>query len=429
MRRVLIVCYYFPPTPSAGSVRMRGLVRYLPHWGWQATVVTPRREGRDLERWPVIESDDADMAAALKRRLGLRTDAALKDLIGGTARAPASGWRLRARMIDAVKGVIAVPDTNRGWIPLAVATARGALDAVPHDVLITSSPPPSAHVVGRRLVEDLDLPWVADLRDLWSDDRFSTAPAWRKALDRHLERRTFSHAAALVTVSEPLARDLSAFHPGHRVDTIVNGFDPELVNPGEELTPELTITHTGTLHQGRRDPTMLLEAVRDLVAAGEVDRDRIRIRLYCRHEPWLDALVADHHLGDVVELPSWTDQDAVVRAQRQSQLLLLLHWGGVREEGVYTAKVFEYLAARRPILLIGGSRGVLARLLEETGAGVHVHRPDHLREVLRGLWRDYRSSGAVAWRGRPEAVERYSQVRMAGDFATLLDDVSRRSSP
>jgi glycosyltransferase involved in cell wall biosynthesis len=232
-----------------------------------------------------------------------------------------------------------------------------------------------------------------------------------------------------VTVSEPLARDLQTLHPDHRVATILNGFDPELVNPGEELTSELTITHTGTLHQGRRDPTMLLEAVRDLLAAGAIDRDRLRIRLYCRHEPWLDALVAGHGLDDVVELPSWTDQESVVRAQRRSQVLLLLHWGGVREEGVYTAKVFEYLAARRPILLIGGSRGVLARLIEETGAGVHVHRPDHLREVLRGLWGEYRSTGSVAWRGRPETIERYSQVRMAEDYASLLEAVSRRRTP
>ena len=134
-------------------------------------------------------------------------------------------------------------------------------------------------------------------------------------------------------------------------------------------------------------------------------------------------------MWNVVETPEWAPQDQVRRAQRRSQALLLLHWGGEREAGIYTAKLFEYLAARRPILQLGGPRGVITRLLDETGAGLHVTTPEGLEAVLLGWWREIADEGRVRWRGDPESIARYSHRRMAREFAGLLDRVSARRSP
>jgi glycosyltransferase involved in cell wall biosynthesis len=368
-----------------------------------------------------VETDDADMAARVKRALGLDSGAALKDLVGPSTTAPTAGLRLKARLIDTIKGVFAFPDTNRGWISIAAAAARQALLQQEFDLVLTTSPPPSAHVAGRRIKAESHVPWVADLRDLWSDDRFSTAPRWRRAIDRRFEQRTLAEADALVTVSEPLASELRQLHPGVPTHTVLNGFDPDLVNPGEALPDVMTLTHTGTYHQGRRDPSLLFQAVGNLVRRGSISRDRFRIRLFVKHEPWLSAMAEKHDVTDLLDLVPWGSFEDALQAQRQSHVLLLLHWGGPREAGVVTAKVFEYLAARRPILVLGGGPGALRDILDDTGGGLQITSVDELEKQLSAWWSEFERTGTIAWSGDPQRIKRYSHVRMIQEFADVFE--------
>ncbi len=422
-RRVLILSYYFAPTPSAGAVRMGGLVKYLPSEGWHTTVLTPGHPGRPPATPDIVETGDADMAVSIKSALGLDSGAALKDLVGGGATAPGSGLRLKARVIDTLKGLVAFPDTNRGWISIATAAAREVIAEQAFDLVLTTSPPPSAHVAGRRIKVAGGLPWIADLRDLWSDDRYSTAPGWRRTIDRRLEQRTLGKADALVTVSEPLAEELRRLHPGVPTHTVLYGFDPDLVNPGEPLPDVFTITHTGTYHQGRRDPSLLFEAAGNLIRQGRLPRGRFRIRLFVKHEPWLLAMAERYGVADLLDLVPWGSFEDAIRAQRRSHVLLLLHWGGPREAGVVTAKVFEYLAARRPILVLGGGPGALHDLLDDTGGGLQITSVDRLEDQLLSWWGEFERTGAIAWRGNSERIESYSHVRMAREFAEVFESV------
>ena len=424
-RRVLILSYYFAPTPSAGAVRMGGLAKYLPDEDWEVTVVTPHRDDRP-ENPSIVETADADLAVTIKRRLGMDTGAALKDLVAGETAAPASGLRLRARLIDFAKGLIAVPDTNRGWISIAARAAVQAHREHPFDLVLTTSPPPSVHVAGARISKRSALPWVADLRDLWSDDRYSTAPRWRRALDRRIEQRTFAAASALVTVSPPLADELRELHPNAEVHTVFNGFDPDRVNPGTPLSDVFAITHTGTYHQGRRDPSILFEAAGNLIRRGLIPPERFRIRLFVKHEPWLMVLAERHGVAPLVDLVPWAAPEKMIEAQRRSQILLLLHWGGPREAGIVTAKVFDYLAARRPILVLGGNEGALRTLIEETAGGLQLGTVEAIEEQLTAWWREFERTGSVAWHGDPEIVGRYSHRRMAREFAEIFETVLSR---
>jgi glycosyltransferase involved in cell wall biosynthesis len=267
---------------------------------------------------------------------------------------------------------------------------------------------------------------VADLRDLWSQDHNSTAPGWRRRIDRLIERRTFRNAAALVTVSPPLAQDLGSLHAAVPVHSILNGFDPEETAVDHRPDPVFTLTHTGTFYQGRRDPTLLFEAVANLIDRGDVPKDGIRIRLFARHEPWVGRLAERHGVAHAVELLPWGSRQRSLEAQRTAQVLLLLHWGGHKERGVYTGKIFEYLAARRPILMIGGADGVLSELIHETQAGVHVTDQPSLEQALLRFWREFEHQGEVRWRGRDDLVDRFSHRRMAEEYARLLDDVVDR---
>lgn len=402
---------------------MGGLVKHLPAFGWQTTVLTPKHSDRHPEATEIVETNDADMAVRLKQFLGMDSNAALKDLVSGEAKVPATGLRLKARLIDTLKGLVAFPDTNRGWVSIATKAAHQLLAEQKFDVVLTTSPPPSAHVAGRLIKDRSAIPWVADLRDLWSDDRFSTAPRWRRVIDRRYEQRTLRHADALVTVSDPLAEELRGLHPSVPIHTVLNGFDPDLINPGEPLPDIFTITHTGTYHQGRRDPSLLFEATGNLVRSGRLPQDRFRIRLFAKHEPWLLALAGQHGIAENIELVPWGSFDDAVRAQRQSHVLLLLHWGGPKEAGVVTAKVFEYLAARRPILVLGGGPGTLVDLLNDTGGGLQVTSVDNLERQLVTWWNEFERTGSVGWNGDQGKIDNYSHVRMAREFVEVFDAV------
>jgi glycosyltransferase involved in cell wall biosynthesis len=422
---LLLPCYHFPPVASVGSVRVGALAKYLPRHGWDVTVVTPARAGRTIAHASVIETVDKDRARALKRLFGWRGDLALKDQVGAETGSPTWSARARAFAIEVAKAIVLFPDANRAWASIAVEAGRTAAARAPFHAVLTSSPPVSAHLAGARLSRELGLPWVADLRDLWTDDHNSRSPAWRKRFERRLERRTLGRAAALVTVSAPLVETLTPWYPDLPVHAILNGFDPDHAGPATRLDDRFTICHTGTFYQGRRDPTPLFDALRSLLERSRIDRARVRVRLLSRDEPWLRREIETRGLADVVLLEPWVAWTAALAAQREAQILLLLHWGGPEERGVYTGKIFEYLAARRPILLVGGGDGVLSDLLAETGAGVHVRDPASLERQLGQYWDEYRATGSVVYRGDPARIERYSHDRMAREFAAVLDAAVR----
>ena len=109
--------------------------------------------------------------------------------------------------------------------------------------------------------------------------------------------------------------------------------------------------------------------------------------------------------------------------QRESQVLLVLPWNDPRETGHHSAKLFEYFAAERPILAVGGSRGVLTETLEETHAGVHALSKEQLREFLLNAYAEYKKSGHVSYSGDRRAIEQYSHPEMARSYAQLLDGI------
>ena len=292
------------------------------------------------------------------------------------------------------------------------------------DAILTTSPPISAHLIGRKTKEMFGCPWVANLRDLWSQN-LAQGNDLVRLLERPVERRTLRDADALVSVSEPWAARLQECYPDKSVFTITNGFDADDFRPRPQaLTPKFTITYTGRLYQGKRDPTPLFEAIQELIREGRVSGEAIRVRFYGSIEPWLPALLRTFGLEDIVELAGTVSREEALRRQRESQILLTLCWTDLRETGQHTGKVFEYLGAKRPILAIGGSRGVVTELLGRTRTGVHAQSKEELKNTLLGWYDEYRQTGLVLYRGEERELDLYTHEQMASRFAEVLDGVS-----
>lgn len=425
-RRVLVIAYYFPPRPGVGSLRAKGLAKYLPEYGWEPIILTAALPEKPESRFKVVETPyPGDVTAYWKRKLGLAADKGFQEQIG-IPRALREGKTsfFTRRVITLAKAFIAYPDDQKTWYPFAVSAGRDLLKMEKFDALISSSGPVTCHLIARELKARYEIPWIADFRDLWTQNHYYPYGSLRLMFERRLELKTLALADALVTVSEPLAERLMSLHKNKRVLVIPNGFDPDDVAQAP-LTKEFTITYTGTLYEGKRDPALLFQAVRELIVDGTIDPLDIRIRFYGEAPYWLEQQVRHYQLGGIVGLHRKVPRDVALAKQRESHVLLLLSWDDPREVGVYTGKIFEYLAAKRPILALGGPGGAVAQLLRETGAGIHVRSLEDLKALLKSWYKEYKLEGEVKYKAQWEIVQKYSHREMAKKFAHLLDEVTR----
>lgn len=422
-KRVLIVTYYFPPRLHVASLRLRGLAKYLPEFGWAPLILTAALPGAPDQRFQVIQTPyPGDATSLLKKKLHLRPDKGFQEQVGIPLAIRQGKRSFTSKVMTFVKGVIAYPDEQKGWHPFAVKTGIELLQEGNFNALISSSGPMVTHLIAKDLKARHHIPWIADLRDLWTQDHYYPYGFLRKWCERRLELKTLSWADALVTVSEPLAEKLSTLYRKKPVFAIPNGFDPDEARSAP-LTKAFTITHTGQLYRGKRDPGLLLKALHELITERVIDPNAPKVRFFGPTQYWLEQEIKRHRLEEIAKQYGIVPREVALMKQRESQVLLLLNWDDPREQGVYTGKIFEYLAARRPILAIGGVKGVVGELLEETGAGVHISNLLDLEEVLRSWYREYEIRGQVPYQGRDDQIAKYSHHEMARKFARVLNSV------
>jgi glycosyltransferase involved in cell wall biosynthesis len=428
MRKVLIITYHFPPRPTVGSVRLRGLAKYLPEFGWEPIILTAELPGDPDPQFKVIQTPYRDIIRYWKRRLGLDPDKMTRQQFGDNS------YGVKSRLVKAFlylgRDIIAYPDEAKGWYRFATEAGNELLKQKNIDAMISSCQPPTCHLIAKALKTRWGIPWIADFRDLWAqgyiyrkDHNFL-----RRLIERRLMFQTVSKADALVTVSKPLVRSLVELYPRRAIYEIPNGFDPaeQRVDSPNGLTNEFTITYAGSLHGCLRDPSSLFVAVKDLISEGSMHASGLQIRFYGQWEPCLERLIEHYGMQKIAEQYGVVSREVSLQKQRESQLLLLLNWSDDPALGVYTGKLFEYLAAQRPILSMGKAGGVIEELLNETGAGGYASTVNDIKDFLTKCYSEYRSRGEVIYRGRELKIRKYSHFGMARKFSEVLKDLSER---
>src|SRR6187551_401019 len=413
--KLLLVSLYFPPAGGGGVQRPLKFAQYLPALGIETHVLAP-----DDSKWI---HEDADLRVPTQawvhraRYLGPKGRLPAEELHGteGFERALVHARLASRRLL--------VPDENVSWnltaIPAAIRIARHEKI----DVVLTTSPPNSVHFVGAAVKRATGAKWVADLRDSLVAHPHrraeSLAVRGKEKVDEGVARLVARSADAITCVSDAIAEEARGFEPRGAVTTISNGCDFDdfaglEYEPGERFR----ITHTGSFF-GKRDPrpflTALDESGLDVVARFVGD-------FRSSDREWAEEL----GLGDRLELLPYMSHRDSLELQRDSEaLLLLIPEAEGRGRAVLSGKVFEYLAAERPILASVPPDGEAARLLRETGAGIVVGSDDvgGIRTALEGLvarWKAGRLNGTVL---SPEQRERLSRRARAEELAELLADL------
>lgn len=440
-RRVLMVSYNYPPIGGYGTVRTTKLARYLPQYGWRPTVLTV---GRERTRWGVGDESEGILPGVKVMRAPFPDVLTpVKDLLvrAGVLKAAGPGAETRLstassagagaleKSVRWLKRWASFPDRYNAWLPFAVWLGIKELRSGRYDAIYSTSPPVIDNLVAAALQRVSGLPWVADFRDPWTQNPHLSFTPLELRLARALEKSVLRRADAIVSVSEPLAELARELHGDRRggVHGITNAFDPEDY-PGEVmlLQGRFVITYAGMFYGSKRDPSVFLKAVEELIDEGAIGADELLVRLYGPRDPVVNEAKAALKYPQILEVNDPVPRREVIERERESTSLLILVWNHPSAAIGYVGKTFEYLGSRRPILAWNPTGGVLARLLEETGAGVSVSDTGELKQALRAWFREYRETGTLAYHGIPQETAAYTWGRNAGLMAQVLDRVASR---
>lgn len=391
--RVLLVSYYFPPYNTVGAVRPGKFAKYLLQNGHEVEVLCafqpPFPEGMPLEV--------PDKVVHPVR--GWSVNAPLHWLLGGRKRIAEAGFQavcvgrpVVRRLGQWYKTLFHWPDAETGWAGAAVARGLDLLKAKPFDVVFVSAPPFSSLRVGARLAALGGIPWVADFRDLWSDNHAYGHPRWRLALDRRWETSLLKTASALTTVSHPLAAKLKR----HGLPTWVvrNGFDPDdfdsvLSADIPTNRDELLIAYTGNIYPGHHDVETFCEGLSTFAASGR----RARVRVVGRNVAILTDAARRYGVLSLIDVSSTVPRAEALALQKAADVLLMFLWGG-GEDGIYTTKFFEYVGAERSILAIGASESDVGQWIRSADLGRTAKSASEVAEHLTN-WYEHKLSGGV----------------------------------
>jgi glycosyltransferase involved in cell wall biosynthesis len=413
--RILICSFYFPPTGGGGVQRPLKFAQLLPEFGIEAHVLAPKDA-----KWLHQDEPEPELASELVHRapfIGPRGRLPAEELYGrrGFDRLRHKLWLTPRRFL--------VPDEDVTWLPTAVAVATRVIRREGIDVVLTTSPPTSVHLIGALTKAFTGVRWVADIRDSivanWDRRVDRLAVRAKEQTHRSVARLVARRADAVVAVTNQIAREMQALGGGS-IEMIPNGADfDDFAGLSYERSDRFRITHTGSFF-GQRDPRTFLEALSrvDPAVMARFVGDFRRSDL-----DW----VRTNGLEQRLELVPYVPRRRSLELQRGSDaLLLLLPDVGERGIDIPSGKLFEYLAAQRPILAAVPPTGTAAQLIREASAGIVV-APDDAEGIQRALenlvarWRN----GDLDDISLPPAIEkRISRYARAQELAQLLERIA-----
>lgn len=467
MRRVLIISYYWPPTGGSGVQRWVKFAKYLPSLGWQPVVYAPSNP----EQIAVDESLLAEIPAEVEvLKQPIREPYAIYHKLMGRGSGKGAGvnpinsqkksWKQRLMLW--IRSNFFVPDPRAGWVRPSVGFLCRYLSEHPVDVIVTTGPPQSVHLIGRGIHRRLGVPWVADFRDPWTRMFFfENLPLLPWVRRRHfkLEQSVLDEATAIVSVTPRVQADFAA-RTSTPVHLITNGYDESdfAVELPVRNDGKFRVVHTG-LFASDGNPLELWNALAGLCSESADFASRLEIRLAGKVDPEIVEAITEAGLGAQLHLLGYLPHPESVAELRQADIILLPLRHGPEYSKVYPGKIFECMAAvaspsatgkgqvRAPekgarylhspsaetpapataspvILGIGPTDSAAAELLRATGTGEMFDWDADPSGFIRDAAPSPAADGKAATSGCKAAASDYSRRALTEKLVTLLSALS-----
>ena len=454
MKKVILIAFYFNQVNEIASKRLRGLAEYLPFFGYEPIVIVPdlgftpsENENLDariitteyedmfshyLSKLPFKNSDDGDSNHDEESDAPNPSDSNSKLKDSSSVENP-----IASKAISLAGEVLAYPDGMKYWHDPAFNAACEIIEKEEIAGIISSSWPITCHTIAKDLKRKYGIPWIADLRDLWNLNPYVSHSAIRTRFERNLEMKTFEDVDVLTVTTDLAAQTLATLHPDKKIVSILSGYSKEDFRVIDEVlnkskasdsfgdspdNSKLKFIYAGSLYSGKRDPTLLFKAIRELEDENKIDSSKLDISFYGDSGNLLD-IAGEYGLSDILNIGGKVPHKTVLEKEAQSDVLLLISWNSPNEQMFIPGKIYEYFALAKPVLSIGYKSGSLKDLIDKTGIGYHVANLEDTKNAILNFYEEFMEKGSVDLNSNLD-IEEYSMETMAGKFAKLLDDLA-----
>ena len=411
MKKVLLITYYFPPSGGAGVQRWLKTIKYLPKFGVETIVLTVDPA---CASYPQIDESLCNEVPSLLKVYTTKTNEILSlyKRVSPSKQIPYGGFAnepnptILQKVSRFIRGNFFLPDPRRGWNKYALNKAKEIIENEGITTIITTSPPHSTQLIGLELKKQYpNINWIADLRDPWTDiyynqDLYQTS--WAQKRNLAYERSVLLGADKIITVSED-CKCLFAEKAdvADKITVVPNGYDtPDFeerkVEKGE-ITPNYILSYVGVMA-----PQYDLEPLKALVSG----RKDILLRFVGVVSEEIQREI--NSWGVQTEFISYVSHSEAIKYMQSSDVLLLFIPNVPNNEGILTGKLFEYLAAKRKILLFGPEEGDAMTLISECSAGECFTKDFDLGDFLK---KPYKGN---------EKVKNYSREALAEKIVSII---------
>ncbi|MCX6286441.1 MAG: glycosyltransferase family 4 protein [Bacteroidetes bacterium] len=429
MKRVLIITYYWPPSGGAGVQRWLKFVKYLRRFNWEPVIYTPENPefpetdhslAKDVpENLEVIKQPIWEPYDTYKKLLGRKKE----EKINAAFLSEKKKNSILENLSVWIRGNFFIPDARKFWIRPSIKFLLNYLEKNPVSAVISTGPPHSMHLIAMEISNRMNLSWLADFRDPWTNIDFYKdlkLTARADAFHKKLEKQVLSRADVVTVISRSMAEDCRNLYE-RRYEVITNGYDAQDTDHGDpaEIDKKFSIAHIGTL-VSTRNPETLWIALQELIAENPAFAGDLEIKLVGKVDYKVMEAIEQRGLTSFVRKIDYMPHDKVVKCQQQSRVLLLIINNTPNAKMILTGKFFEYLAARRPILCLGPADGDAAAILFETNAGLLAGFGDAgtMKNNIRYLYNKYLDGLLIS---ESHNIEQYSRLELTGKIAALLD--------
>ncbi len=421
--KVLIITYYWPPAGGPGVQRWLKFVKYLRDFDIEPVVFVPENphyplidhsfeseipKGIEVIKHPIKEP--YRFAKLLSKR---KTQTISSGIISDKKQSVLEKFLLW------VRGNYFIPDARVGWVKPSISFLEKHFKDYPVDVIITSGPPHSLHLIGMELKNRTKLPWMADFRDPWTSIGYHKKLKLSKKSQREHEKLETQvlQSADHILVTSPTTKNQFEVITERPITVITNGYDTEIA---KERVPDkkFTISHIGSLLT-ERNPKNLWKILSELVSEDHDFASDFQLQLAGIVSDEVLKSIESFGLSEYLRNVGYISHNEALELQKKSQVLLVLEIDSIETRAIIPGKIFEYLAARRPILALGPKESDIESIIQQTRTGAYFDytKEKEIKETLL-LWYQKFKEGELA----PDSadIERYSRKNLTKKLAEVL---------
>lgn len=378
MKKALIITYYWPPAGGSGVQRWLKFVKYFRDFGIEPIVYTVENANYPIQD-ASLQNDIPNEIEILKQPIWEPNN--LLSFFG-KKKTESAGFlnpnpTFLGKILQYIRANYFIPDARKFWVKPSVKFLKEYISKNNIDVVITTGPPHSLHLIGLQLKQQLGIKWISDFRDPWTEiDYFHQLPLSKKAIEKHhqLEQKVLKLSNAVLVVGETMKQNYQPFNKN--IFVVTNGFDGE-IEDANNLDAAFSITHIGLMNADR-NPAMLWKVLAEILTENNDFANDFKLKLIGKVDDSVKNDIEKFGLSKNVSLIDYVSHNEVVEFQKKSQVLLLIVNNVPSAKGILTGKIFEYLMAKRPILAIAPANGDLAEILNNSNAGKVVDFNDEI---------------------------------------------------